>query len=301
MKLVIAGASGFIGSALVQQLWKDFHSLVLLSRTAPRQEGNANKVYLLWQPGQSGAWEQSVDGADGVINLAGEPIAAKRWTAKQKQILRSSRIATTQALCAAIAKAKVKPKFLISSSAVGYYGDRGDEMLTEEAPPRDDFLAQLCVDWEAEAKKAEAFGVRVVLLRTGIVLGKGQGALRKMVPPFKLFVGGPLGSGLQWMPWIHIDDEIGLIKFLIAQEAARGPFNLTAPHPVTAAEFSLTLGRVLNRPAWASVPSWALALMLGEMADMLLGGQRAVPKAALALGYRFKYPRIADALNALRL
>lgn len=301
MKLIISGATGFVGSALVQQLWKDFHSLVLLSRKPVAQESSDKKHWLVWQPGQSGEWEQSIDGADGVINLAGEPIAAKRWTAAQKQKLRSSRIETTQALIAAIAKAKVKPKFLLSASAVGYYGNRGDELLTEEAPPNDDFLGRLCVDWEAEARRAEAFGVRVVLLRTGIVLGKGNGALLKMIPPFKMFVGGPLGSGQQWMPWIHIDDEIGLIKFLMEAASAQGAFNLTAPNPVTMNEFSLALGKALNRPAWASVPSWVLALMLGEMADMLLGGQRAVPKAALALGYRFKYPRIADALNALGL
>ncbi|MBM4263407.1 MAG: TIGR01777 family protein [Deltaproteobacteria bacterium] len=302
MKLVITGASGFIGSALVQQLWKDFHSLVLLSRNPRRQEeGSSTKTYLSWQPGQSGAWEQSVDGADGVINLAGEPIAGKRWSVKQKQKLRSSRIETTQALVSAIAKAKVKPKFFLSASAVGYYGDRGDELLTEESPPSNDFLGRLCADWEAEAKKAELYDIRVVQLRTGIVLGKDKGALKKMAPPFKMFFGGPLGSGQQWMPWIHIDDEVGLIKFLMEHESARGAFNLTAPNPVTMAEFAAALGKALNRPAWASVPSWVLALMLGEMADMLLGGQRAVPKAALGLGYRFKYPRIAVALDSLNL
>lgn len=301
MKLVIAGATGFIGAKLVQELGKDFHSLVLLSRKPARQENGGNKTFLSWQPGQNGAWEQSVDGADGVINLAGEPIAAKRWSARQKRVLRSSRIETTQALVAAIAKAQVKPKFLINASAVGYYGDRGDELLTEASPPRDDFLGRLCADWESEAKKAESHGVRVVLLRTGIVLGKGQGALKKMVPPFKMFVGGPLGSGQQWMPWVHVDDEVGLIKFLIEQEAARGAFNLTAPNPVTMEEFAAALGKTLNRPAWASVPAWVLALMLGEMADMLLGGQRTVPQAALALGYRFKYPRITAALDSLNL
>lgn len=301
MKLVIAGATGFIGSTLVQQLWQDFHSLVLLSRNPAREKSRNNVNHLLWQPGRGGDWEQSVDGADGVINLAGEPIAGKRWNARQKQKLRTSRIETTQALVGAIAKAKVKPKVFLSASAVGYYGDRGDELLTEESQPRDDFLGRLCADWEAEARKAEACGVRVVLLRTGIVLGKGEGALKQMVPPFKMFAGGPLGSGQQWMPWIHIDDEVGLIKFLMAQEAARGAFNLTAPNPVTMEEFAAALGKVLNRPAWAAVPAGVLALLLGEMADMLLGGQRAIPKAALALGYRFKYPRISVALDSLNL
>jgi len=184
---------------------------------------------------------------------------------------------------------------------VGFYGDGGDERLTERSEAGDDFLSRLCVDWEAEAHKAEALGVRVVLLRTGIVLAKGKGALKKMVPPFKMFAGGPLGSGRQWMPWIHIDDEIGLIRFLMENDNARGAFNGTAPNPVTMAEFAKTLGAVLNRPAWAKVPASILALMVGEMADMLLSGQRAIPEAALKLGYKFKYQNLGQALESLRL
>ena len=242
-----------------------------------------------------------MDGADGIINLAGEPIAAKRWNEVQKERLRSSRLATTKSMVNAIAKADVKPKFLINASAVGYYGARGDELVTESAGPGQDFLARLCVDWENEAKKAEASGVRVALLRTGIVLAKGKGALAKMVPPFKIFFGGPLGRGQQWMPWIHIEDEIGLITYLIENAEARGPFNGTAPNPVTMNEFSKTLGDVLNRPSWARVPPSVLALMLGEMSEMLVNGQRAMPEAALKLGYVFKYPQLAEALRALNL
>jgi hypothetical protein len=302
MKLLIAGATGFVGSALTERLARQNHSLVLLSRKPMRQRSTSQKNWLMWQPGVRGdEWEQSIDAIDGVINLAGEPIAGKRWSDAQKERLRSSRLASTRALVDAIGRAKNKPKFFLSASAVGYYGGRGDETLSEDSAPGEDFLARLCVEWEAEAKRAEELGVRVVLVRTGIVLGKGQGALAKMVTPFKFFAGGPLGSGEQWMPWIHIDDEVGLIVFLAENEQARGPVNGTAPNPVTMGQFSKSLGAVLNRPAWASVPSFALSLLLGEMADMLLNGQRALPAAALRLGYRFKYSNIDDALKSLDL
>jgi uncharacterized protein (TIGR01777 family) len=301
MKLVISGATGLIGSALVDRLWNQFHSLVLLSRRPPTEIGVTKKEWLAWTPGASGAWEKAIDGADGVINLAGEPIAAKRWNEAQRQKLRSSRIDSTRSLVSAIAKAEKKPKFLLNASAVGYYGPHGDETITESSPAGSDFLARLCADWEEEAKKAEVHGIRVAVVRTGIVLERGQGALKKMVPPFKTYLGGPLGSGNQWMPWIHIEDEIGLLNFLIENDNARGAFNATAPNPVTMEEFAKALGQVLNRPSWVSVPPSVLALMLGEMADVLLAGQRAIPEAALKLGYVFKYPTIVGALESLRL
>ena len=302
MKIVVTGATGMIGSLLVERLANRFDtSLVLLSRRPAQEIPLANKQWLAWQPGSIGEWQRAIDGADAVINLAGEPIAGKRWSARQKLVLRSSRIETTQAIVEAIGKAQVKPKALISASAVGYYGPHGDEQLNEDSKAGADFLARLCVDWENEAKKAESFGVRVSLLRTGVVLAKGAGALQKMVPPFKMFAGGPLGSGQQWMPWIHLDDEVGLIEFLLDRPDAHGPFNAIAPNPVTMAEFSQTLGRVLNRPSWLSVPPSLLALTVGEMADMLLTGQRAAPDAALKLGFQFKYPHLVNALSALRL
>ena len=301
MKIVLTGATGMIGSLLTERLSNSHHSLVLLSRRPSPEISVAEKQWLVWQPGTSGEWERAIDGADAVINLAGEPIAGKRWTPKQKEILRSSRVDGTKALVGAIAKAQVKPKLMISASAVGYYGPHGDETLNEDSKPGDDFLARLCVDWEAQAQKADSLGVRVCLLRTGIVLAKGEGALKKMVPPFKMFIGGPLGSGRQWMPWIHIDDEVGLIQFLIENERARGGFNGTAPNPVTMAEFSKTLGDVLNRPSWARVPPSILALMVGEMAEMLLHGQRAIPEAAIKLGFKFKYPNLKLALESLGL
>jgi uncharacterized protein (TIGR01777 family) len=301
MKLVIAGASGFIGSVLVQRLSQRGHALELLSRKPKSREAAPNAMWLAWEPGGSGGWEESIDGADGVVNLAGEGIAEKRWTERQKQIIRSSRIESTRALVQAIAQAKTKPKFLINASAVGYYGARGDETLTEESAAGKDYLARVCVDWEEEAKKAEDHGARVALLRTGIVLAKGKGALAKMVPPFKFFIGGPLGSGKQWMPWIHIEDEIGIILCLIENANAHGAFNATSPNPVTMEEFCSALGKVLNRPSWASVPASALALLLGEMADMLLTGQRALPEGVQKLGYNFKHPILTEALESLSL
>jgi uncharacterized protein len=301
MKIVITGASGFIGSLLADHLWKQRHHLILLSRNPPRECNVTHQQWVPWVPGSSGEWEDLIDGVDGIINLAGEPIAAKRWSDVQKEKIRFSRVETTKALVKAIGKTKEKPKFLISSSAVGYYGGRGDEIVTEESAPGDDYLARVCVDWEKEARKAESLGIRVALVRTGIVLDKGQGALAKMVVPFQYFIGGPMGSGDQWMPWIHIEDQIGLLLFLIENQNARGPFNATAPNPVTMAEFCKALGAVLNRPSWATVPGGILTLLIGEMAEMLLNGQRAVPQAAAKLGYEFKYGNLLPALESLHL
>jgi uncharacterized protein (TIGR01777 family) len=300
MKLVVAGATGFIGSALCSALAREGHALVALSRS-PSPATASNMATVVWQPESPGGWERDVaevlSGADGVINLAGEPIAAKRWTQAQKKKLRASRIDTTRALVSAIGKAGQKPKFLLNASAVGYYGPRGDEAVSEASGPGGDFLAGVCKDWEEEAVKAEAHGLRVVRVRTGIVLGKGGGALAKMVPPFKLFIGGPLGSGRQWMPWIHLDDEIGLIRFLSENPGARGAVNATAPNPVTMKEFCRTLGAALHRPCWAPFPGFALRLAFGEMAEMVVTGQRTVPAAAEKLGYRFRYPTLPRALE----
>jgi uncharacterized protein len=301
MKIAITGATGFIGSLLAEKLWNQRHQLVLLSRNPPRETNVPKQKWVAWNPGSASDWEESLEGVDGIFNLAGEPIAAKRWSKPQKERISSSRIQSTKAVVNAIAKAKDKPKFLISSSAVGYYGPRGDEAITEDTAPGNDYLSGVCVAWEEEARKAEVYGVRVALVRTGIVLDKGKGALAKMVPPFKLFAGGPLGSGTQWMPWIHIEDQIGLLLFLMENQNARGPFNATAPNPVTMAEFCKTLGDVLNRPSWATIPGGLLTLLVGEMAEMLLNGQNALPQAALKLGYQFKYPALLPALKSLRL
>jgi len=301
MKLIIAGGTGFIGSALCSKLIEQGHSLTLLIRLRSLTIIAPSKNSIPWNPESAGAWEQAIDGVDGIINLAGEPIAAKRWTAAQKERIRSSRINTTRVLVSAIGKAKQKPKFLLNASAVGYYGPRGDEMTAEKDGPGNDFLARVCADWEEEAKKAESYGLRVIRLRTGIVLGKGGGALAKMILPFKLFVGGPLGTGSQWMSWIHIEDEVGLMLFLLENPNAQGAFNAAAPNPVTMSEFCKTLGYVLHRPSWAPVPAIALRLLLGEMAEMLLTGQCVIPAQAQKLGYVFKYPTLFEALQSLSL
>lgn len=298
MKLVVCGGTGFIGSLLCARLVDKGHTLTIFTRSSSPETGTANQRWLSWDPQIPGEWERELEGVEGVVNLAGEPIAAKRWTETQKTRIRASRIVTTRALVDAIAKAKQKPRFLLNGSAIGYYGPRGDETITEEAAAGTEFLGTTCREWEEEAKKAEPLGLRVIRLRTGIVLGRGGGALKKMVPPFKFFVGGPLGSGQQWMSWIHREDEVGLIAFLIDHPDARGAINATAPNPATMKEFCETLGKVLNRPSWAPVPAFALRLMLGEMAEMLLTGQRVVPAAAQKLGYAFRYPNLSEALTA---
>jgi uncharacterized protein (TIGR01777 family) len=298
MKLVITGATGFIGSALCSRLLQRGHNLTLLTRHAPPEASTPAKTWHHWTPGMPGEWETLLDGADGVINLVGEPIAAKRWTESQKSKIHLSRIDATRSIVEAVAKTKRKPAFLLNGSAVGYYGPHGDEIVTEETPAGSDFLSSVCRAWEEEAQKAQPMGIRVVRLRTGIVLGPHGGALAKMVPPFKFFVGGPLGSGAQWMSWIHLEDEIGLILHLIETPEATGAVNATAPNPATMKLFCQTLGKVMGRPSWAPVPGFALRLMLGEMADMLLTGQRAVPAAAQKLGYQFRYGNLHDALQA---
>ena len=298
MKLVVTGATGFIGTVLCARLLERGHTLTLFTRGSPADAGSATKRWVHWTPGELREWGSALEGVDGVINLAGEPIAAKRWTHAQRRRIESSRIEGTRSLVQAIAKTASRAKFLINASAVGYYGPRGDEIVTEETPPGNDFLSQVCRGWEDEAKKAEHLGLRVVRLRTGIVLGSGGGALAKMVPPFMFFAGGPLGSGQQWMSWIQLEDHVRLILELIENTQASGAVNATAPHPVRNKEFCQTLGKVLHRPCWAPVPGFALRLVLGEMAEMLLTGQRVIPAAAQKLGFQFRYPNLEEALRA---
>lgn len=298
MRLVIAGGTGFIGSALCDRLTEIGYSLVLLSQRPAPPHTPPNRQWITWTPGKPGSWEQVVDSADGVVNLAGEPIPAKRWTKEQKDKIRDSRLNVTRALVTAIGKAKKKPEILLNASAIGYYGPRGDETVVEDTEPGNDFVSRLCIDWEKEAQKAESYGVRVVKLRTGIVLGKGGGALPKMVLPFKLFVGGSLGTGRQWVSWIQMEDEIGLMIHLLQKGDAAGAINATAPHPVTMIELCRTLGKVLGRPSWAPVPAFALRLLLGEMADVVLTGQRVLPTKAQQMGYNFKYTDLYEALRA---
>lgn len=312
MLVVVTGGTGLIGTALCRRLVEQGHDVVVLTRrpgaavpagvrvvpwTAEPVEGAGEEGV----PGEARpAWWEAVDGADAVVNLAGESIAARRWSPAQKERILQSRLRATRALVQAMAAARRPPRLMLSGSAVGYYGPRGDEIVTETAGPGTDFLSRVCVAWEEEARRAEALGIRVACLRTGLVLAREGGALPRLVLPFRLFAGGPMGSGRQWMPWIHLDDLVELILFLLSREDAAGPYNGTAPEPVTSREFARILGRVLGRPAWIPAPAPALRLVLGEMADaLLLSGQRAVPERALAAGFRFRHPELEDALRDL--
>ncbi len=301
MNIVIAGGSGFLGTALTNALTRDGHAVTILTRQKPASLSDRPHVkHVQWDPdGHTGPWAQTLDGANALINLAGESIAARRWSANQKRKLRESRLLATQSLTRAIRETARVPPVFISGSAVGYYGDRGDETLTESSPPGRDFLAALARDWEAAASDA-ATVTRVALIRTGIVLDRNGGALPRMLPPFQMFVGGPLGSGAQYMPWIHKDDWVRLVTFAATHEGARGPLNATSPGPVRNAEFSKALGVALRRPSFLPAPAFALRLALGEMADaLLLSGQRALPVRATDLGFSFRYSGIDDALASI--
>jgi uncharacterized protein len=293
VRIIIAGGSGFLGRALSSTLKAGGHDVRTLTRRA-RHAGDVE-----WSPGTgSQAWMTSVAEADAVVNLAGEGIADKRWTPARKALLRDSRLRATRALVKAITASPTRPRILISSSGVGYYGDRGSAIVTESAAPGSDFLASLCVEWEAEAMAA-APAARVVLLRTGLVLARHGGALPRLAMPFWFFAGGPLGSGGQYQPWIHLDDWVGIVRWALGNNVA-GPVNMTAPEPVTNRELARTLGRVIHRPALFPAPAFAMRLMLGEMADAaILSGQRAIPEKALSGGYVFRFSTLEPALDAV--
>jgi uncharacterized protein (TIGR01777 family) len=254
-----------------------------------------------WQAdSQPGSWTQAIDGADAVVNLSGESIAARRWSPAQKERIVESRVRSTRALVEAIGSATEPPSVLLSGSAVGYYGPCGGEIVTEETPAGSDFLADVCIKWEAEALRAAGPRTRVVCIRTGLPLALDGGALPPMLPPFKFGVGGPVGSGRQYWPWIHRDDWVALAQWTLQSPSVSGPVNATAPSPRPNAEFAQTLGRVLHRPAFMPAPRFMLKLLLGEMADsLLLSGQRAVPAKAERLGFTFRYPKLDDALSAI--
>jgi hypothetical protein len=237
-----------------------------------------------------------VNGCDAVINLAGESIAEGRWTPGRKRALRRSRIATTRSLVDACALVSHRPSVFVSASAVGYYGPSGNEKLDESAPPGDDFLARLCVDWEAEASEVSELGVRLVLPRIGVILGEGGGAVERMAIPFQMFLGGPIGSGKQWLSWVHKQDVVALLVDSLTNDRMVGPINVAAPDARTMADFSRALGAAMRRPSWIPIPSFAVRLALGEMAEMLLTGQRVVPAGAEVAGYRFRYRSLGDAL-----
>ena len=310
MKIVIPGGSGFLGRALSDALLQDSHEVVILTRALgpgvvvhEPGSGLPGLSHAGWKPDGTdgvGVWATLLDGADAVVNLAGESIAARRWSASQKALIRDSRVLGTRSIVAAIRAVANPPAILVNASAIGVYGDRGDEKLTETSPPGEDFLARSCVDWEAEARGAEASVARLAILRGGIALERDGGALVKMLPPFRFFVGGPLGGGRQFMSWIHRADWVDLVRWIIATEAASGIINATAPAPVTNAVFSKALGRALGRPSVLPAPAFALRLALGEMADaLLLGGQRVLPSRAQALGFEFRFSTIDHALVSI--
>ena len=295
MRLLITGGTGFIGTPLCRTLTQHGHELLVLTRQPHTRPPQERVLFLSWQTDE---WQRAMAQVDGVINLAGGSLATKRWNPQQKRAIQESRTKTTQALINAIEAHQKRPTVLVNASAIGYYGPRGDEELTEVDPPGNGFLADTCLAWEAEAQRAQRLGVRVVRLRIGLVLAAGGGALAKMVPPFRFFLGGPLGSGRQWISWVHREDVIGLIEWALAHPELSGVVNATAPNPVTMREFCRELGRALRRPSWVVVPAVALRLLLGEMADLLLTGQRVIPRIALRSGYRFMYPELKPALQA---
>lgn len=293
-KIVVAGASGFVGRPLCRALWdngrREVHAL-------SRHADSIPYAYVhVWDAATAGDWQAALEGADALINLSGANIAEKRWTAARKRELAESRLVSTKVLVDALAAAKRPPRVFLNASAVGYYGDRGDETLDESSAPGEDFLARLCADWESAALAAPK-SVRAIVLRLGVVLGQGGGALGRMLLPFRLGLGGPLGSGRQYMSWISRDDAIGLMLRLLDSDAS-GPVNATAPEPATNEAFSRELARALGRPCVFRVPEKAARLAFGELADVLLGGQRVLPKKALAAGYAFQHPTLAQALAA---
>jgi uncharacterized protein (TIGR01777 family) len=308
MRIVIAGGSGFLGSPLAETYAEESHDVRVLTRgLAPGESrhesgtGVPGITRVGWKPdGQSGPWAAALDGADAVVNLAGASIGEKRWTPQRKAELRDSRILPTRSLAAAIGAAATPPGVFISASGVGYYGTSTDgDPKTEVSQPGADFLAHLCEDWEAEARKAAREGMRVVTTRSGLVLERSGGALPKMMRPFRFFAGGRIGSGRQYMSWIHRLDWIEMVRWIVQTPEASGPFNLTAPHPVTNREFARALGRSLKRPALLPTPTFALRLALGEFANYVVTGQRVIPTQAQKLQYHFRYPELDIAFRGI--
>lgn len=299
MRVVISGGTGLIGRALAADLLDKGHEVRILSRDPSRADGIPARAEMAeWDAVSPGTLAPLLEDAQAVVHLAGASIADGRWTDARKRLIRESRVESTRAIAAALAT-PTAPRVLIQGSAVGYYGARRDQPVDEQAAPGDDFLARTCRDWEAASESVTGSGVRRAVARTGVVLSVEGGALPKMALPFKLMAGGPAGDGRQWLPWIHIDDEVAALRFLIESDAAAGPFNLTAPHPVTNRDFSRALGRALGRPSLLPAPAFALRLALGEMATLVLDGQRAVPRALLDAGFDFAYPESEGALQAL--
>ena len=304
MRVVITGGTGLIGTALAKSLLADGHEVIALSRNPDTRNGLPPEVRVVgWDARTAKGWGDLADGAGAIVNLAGANLAGEgflptRWSEERKRIIRDSRVNSGLAVVDAVERAGTKPGVLIQASGIGYYGHRGDQVVTEDLGPGDDYLANLSAEeWEPSTEAVETMGVRRAVIRSGAVFSSQEGALPRMVLPFRLFVGGRLGSGDQWHSWIHLEDEVRAIRFLIDREDASGPYNLTSPHPLPNAEFAKVLGRVLNRPAWIPVPAFVMRLAFGEVADVLLTGQRGIPKRLLDMGFEFRF---ADPEAALR-
>jgi uncharacterized protein len=297
MRVTVTGATGLIGRRVVGRLTERGDEVTVLSRSPDRAREALGVEAVGWDPVGGPAPTEALTGRDGVVHLAGEPIA-QRWSDDVKRRLRESREAGTRNLVAGLGEAEPRPGVLVSASGIDYYGDRGDEEVTEEDPPAEGFLPEICQVWEAEAQRAEELGMRVVRLRTCVVLSREGGALAKMLPPFQLGAGGPVAGGRQWMPWIHLDDIAGMYLAALDDERWSGPVIAGTPTPVTNKDFSRALGRALHRPAFAPVPAFALRLLYGDMAQIVTDGRRAIPKRALELGYAFAHPDLDEALRS---
>jgi hypothetical protein len=301
VKILVTGSTGLVGRALSKELKDAGHTVCRLVRPGTNVDalGNSEGFDVRWNPA-TGELGGAAVGADAVVNLAGAPIAEGRWTAERKKLLRASRVDTTRALVNALTKMAARPRVLVSASAIGYYGNRDDELLREDSGAGNDFLSEIAKEWETEALKAEALGIRVVLARIGVVLAKEGGALAKMLPPFRMGVGGRLGSGEQWMSWVTLRDTVAILKLCLEDGAARGPINVVSPQPVRNAEFTSALAAALHRPAVFPAPPFALRVALGEMADaLLLSSERVVPENLEKLGYHFLDPDLKTALTAI--
>ncbi len=296
MKIAITGATGFVGSRLVERLQIE-HQVLVFTRnsTAARKISAKNVEIVTYTPTVSGSWQQTLANCDAVVNLAGEPIGEGRWTPQRKQEILNSRQLSTQKIVEAIANANPRPSVLVNASAIGYYGTSETAQFNENSPAGSDFLAQVCQAWEAEAEKVKAVGVRLVILRFGVVLGMG-GALGKMITPFKLFAGGPIGSGKQWFSWIHREDVCSLIIQALTNAQMEGVYNATAPKPVRMTDLSQTMGEVMQRSSWLPVPNFAIEALLGDGAMVVLEGQQVLPHRTLTTGFKFQYPDLKPAL-----
>jgi uncharacterized protein (TIGR01777 family) len=300
MRVIITGGSGLIGRALSADLSADGHEVIILSRSPTRAVSVPDGARVeRWDARTADGWGHLVDGADAVVNLVGESLASGRWTAERKRRIRDSRVLGGQAVVEAVRSAVKKPKVVVQSSAIGYYGPRGEEQITEEDAAGNDFPSQVCVDWEASTAPIDEMGVRRPIIRTAVVFSSDALAFKRMILPFKLFVGGPIGGGGQWLPWIHMADEVAAIRYLMEHPDANGPYNLCAPDTVTNRGFAQAAGRVLGRPSFVPVPGFVLRVVFGEMASVLLEGQQAVPQRLLDAGFTFRFPKLEDALRDL--